>query len=102
MNGAVAGGLGRRAEQRRQRGKAGPYVGDVHPAVQLAKLVPTEPGDPQPWFVDLSRPISDAFGRNAFADIAKRNMEFFEGASRAFAGSARKAAAASSPSAGRR
>ena len=40
--------------------------------------------------------ISDAFGGNAFADMAKRNMEFFEGASRAFAGSAKKAAAAAS------
>ena len=39
--------------------------------------------------------IGDAFGGNAFADIAKRNMEIFEGASRAFAGNAKKAAAAS-------
>ena len=46
-------------------------------------------------FKTNQKAISDAFGRNAFADIAKRNMEFFEGASRAFAGSARKAAAAS-------
>lgn len=46
-------------------------------------------------FKTNQKAISDAFGRNAFADIAKRNMEFFEGASRAFAGSAKKAAAAS-------
>ena len=39
--------------------------------------------------------IGDAFGGNAFADIAKRNMEIFEGASQAFAGNAKKAAAAS-------
>jgi polyhydroxyalkanoate synthesis regulator protein len=30
--------------------------------------------------------VKDAFGGNVFADIAKRNMEMFEGASRAFTG----------------
>jgi polyhydroxyalkanoate synthesis repressor PhaR len=30
--------------------------------------------------------VRDAFGGNVFADIAKRNMEMFEGASRAFTG----------------
>jgi polyhydroxyalkanoate synthesis repressor PhaR len=39
--------------------------------------------------------IGDAFGGNAFADMAKRNMAMFEDASRAFAGGANKAAAAS-------
>ena len=32
--------------------------------------------------------VRDAFGGNVFADIAKRNMEMFEGASRAFTGKA--------------
>ena len=39
--------------------------------------------------------IGDAFGGNAFADIAKRNMAVFEDASRAFTGGAKKAAGAS-------
>ena len=38
--------------------------------------------------------IGDAFGGNAFADIAKRNMAVFEDASRAFTGGAKKAAGA--------
>ena len=38
--------------------------------------------------------IGDAFGGNAFADIAKRNMAMFEDASRAFTPAAKKAAAA--------
>ena len=33
--------------------------------------------------------IRSAFGGNVFADIAKRNMELFEGASRAFTGKAK-------------
>ena len=39
--------------------------------------------------------IGDAFGGNAFADIAKRNMAMFEDASRVFAPGAGKAASAS-------
>ena len=35
--------------------------------------------------------MRDAFGGKVFADLAKRNMEMFEGASRAFAGSGAKA-----------
>lgn len=42
--------------------------------------------------------VRDAFGGNVFADIAKRNMEMFEGASRAFAGG--KAKGESKPSSG--
>ena len=38
--------------------------------------------------------IGDAFGGNAFADIAKRNMALFEDASRAFTPGGKKAAAA--------
>jgi polyhydroxyalkanoate synthesis regulator protein len=34
--------------------------------------------------------MRDAFGGKVFADITKRNMEMFEGASRAFAGSQAK------------
>ena len=34
--------------------------------------------------------MRDAFGGKVFADLAKRNMEMFEGASRAFSGSAAK------------
>ena len=34
--------------------------------------------------------FQDAFGGKMFADIAKRNMQMFEGASRAFAGSSAK------------
>jgi len=45
-------------------------------------------------FKTNQKAISDAFGRNAFADLAKRNMEFFEGASRAFVASTKKAAGA--------
>jgi polyhydroxyalkanoate synthesis regulator protein len=37
----------------------------------------------------------DAFGGNVFADIAKRNMEMFEGASRAFTGKKASAKSAS-------
>ena len=33
--------------------------------------------------------ITDAFAGNAFADIAKRNMELFEGAAQAFSGKAK-------------
>ena len=39
--------------------------------------------------------MTEAFGANAFADIAKRNMEIFEGASRALSSTSRKAPAAS-------
>ena len=39
--------------------------------------------------------LGEAFSGNAFSDMAKRNMEIFEGASQAFAGNAKKAAAAS-------
>lgn len=39
--------------------------------------------------------IGEAFGGNAFADIAKRNMALFEDASRAFTGGAGKPAGAS-------
>jgi polyhydroxyalkanoate synthesis repressor PhaR len=39
--------------------------------------------------------MSEAFARNTFADIAKRNMEMFEDASRAFTGGATKGASAS-------
>jgi polyhydroxyalkanoate synthesis repressor PhaR len=39
--------------------------------------------------------LGDAFGGNAFAEIAKRNMAMFEDASRTFTGGAKKAAAAS-------
>jgi polyhydroxyalkanoate synthesis repressor PhaR len=39
--------------------------------------------------------IGDAFSGNAFVDIAKRNMEVFEDASRAFAGGTKKAEATS-------
>jgi polyhydroxyalkanoate synthesis repressor PhaR len=39
--------------------------------------------------------LGDAFSGNAFADIAKRNMEMFEDASRVLTGGAKKAAAAS-------
>jgi polyhydroxyalkanoate synthesis repressor PhaR len=39
--------------------------------------------------------IGDAFGGNAFADIAKRNMALFEDASRAFTGAGGKSAGAS-------
>ena len=35
--------------------------------------------------------FQDAFGGKMFADLAKRNMQMFEGASRAFTGSASKA-----------
>lgn len=42
--------------------------------------------------------MRDAFGGKVFADIAKRNMEMFEGASRAFtAGTAPKASKAAEP-----
>ena len=39
--------------------------------------------------------LGDAFGGNAFADIAKRNMAMFEEASRTLGGGAKKAAGAS-------
>ena len=39
--------------------------------------------------------MSDAFAGNAFADIAKRNMEMFEDASRVFGGGPKKSASAS-------
>ena len=39
--------------------------------------------------------MSDAFAGNAFADIAKRNMEMFEDASRVFGGGRKKSASAS-------
>jgi polyhydroxyalkanoate synthesis repressor PhaR len=39
--------------------------------------------------------MSDAFAGNAFADIAKRNMEMFEDASRVFGGGRKNAASAS-------
>ena len=39
--------------------------------------------------------MSEAFARNTFADIAKRNMEMFEDASRAFTGGVTKGASAS-------
>jgi len=35
--------------------------------------------------------LREAFGTNVFADLAKRNMEMFEGASRAFTGTASSA-----------
>jgi polyhydroxyalkanoate synthesis repressor PhaR len=35
--------------------------------------------------------MRDAFGGNVMADIARRNMEMFEGASRAFSGNSKKA-----------
>jgi polyhydroxyalkanoate synthesis regulator protein len=38
--------------------------------------------------------IGDAFGGNAFAEIAKRNMAMFEDASRAFTGGTNKSAGA--------
>ena len=43
--------------------------------------------------------MRDAFGGKVFADIAKRNMEMFEGASRAFVSPAAGAAAAAKPKA---
>lgn len=39
--------------------------------------------------------LGDAFTGNAFADMAKRNMEMFEGASRVFTSGAKKAGGAS-------
>ena len=39
--------------------------------------------------------LGDAFGGNMFADMAKKNMEMFQGASRAFTGGADTAGAAS-------
>ena len=39
--------------------------------------------------------MSDAFAGNAFADIAKRNIEMFEDASRVFGGGRKKSASAS-------
>jgi polyhydroxyalkanoate synthesis repressor PhaR len=39
--------------------------------------------------------MTDAFGGNAFADIAKRNMEVFQDASRAFTGGTKQSAATS-------
>jgi len=41
--------------------------------------------------------MRDAFGGKVFADLAKRNMEMFEGASRAFTGSAVNGANPSKP-----
>ena len=46
-------------------------------------------------FKTNQKAITDAFGGNAFADLAKRNMAMFEGASRAFSGSAAKGGGAS-------
>jgi polyhydroxyalkanoate synthesis repressor PhaR len=43
--------------------------------------------------------FQDAFGGKMFADIAKRNMQMFEGASRAFSGGAGKPKEESQPSA---
>jgi polyhydroxyalkanoate synthesis repressor PhaR len=43
--------------------------------------------------------MRDAFGGKVFADLAKRNMEMFEGASRAFVSPAAAAAAAAKPKA---
>jgi polyhydroxyalkanoate synthesis repressor PhaR len=39
--------------------------------------------------------LGQAFGGNAFADLAKRNMAMFEGAAQAFTGGTKKAAGAS-------
>jgi polyhydroxyalkanoate synthesis repressor PhaR len=46
-------------------------------------------------FKENQKAISKAFTGNAFADIAKRNMEMFEGASRVFTPGPKKAAGAS-------
>lgn len=44
-----------------QGGVQGPFVGDVHPAVLLEKLLPAQS---EPWrFVDIAMPIRDADGR---------------------------------------
>jgi hypothetical protein len=44
-----------------QRGLEGPYAGDVHDAVLLAKLLPSEGGEPR-RFLDLATPIKDSSG----------------------------------------
>ena len=47
-------------------------------------------------FKSNQKAISDAFGGNPFTDIAKRNFEIFQGASRAFASGGRKPSSAAS------
>jgi hypothetical protein len=44
-----------------QRGLEGDFAGDVHDALLLAKLLPTEGGEPR-RFLDLATPIRDAAG----------------------------------------
>ncbi|MBS3648039.1 cache domain-containing protein [Pseudaminobacter sp. 19-2017] len=44
-----------------QRGLEGPFAGDVHEAVLLAKLLPSEGGEPR-RFLDLAMPIKDSSG----------------------------------------
>ncbi len=45
-----------------QEGRKGAYVGDVHDAVVLAKLLPPGPGDTLPRFVDVAAPVHAADG----------------------------------------
>lgn len=45
-----------------QGGLQAPFVGDVHPAKLLAKLLPPEPGGEPLRFVDFAAPVHDAGG----------------------------------------
>lgn len=46
-----------------QQGRQGSFVGDLHEAVLLAKLLPAEPGGGPLRFIDFAAPVQDADGR---------------------------------------
>ncbi|MDH4874311.1 diguanylate cyclase [Pseudomonas sp. BN515] len=45
-----------------QQGRQGSFIGDLHEAVLLAKLLPTEPGAGPLRFIDFAAPVFDADG----------------------------------------